>query len=117
MLKKLKVQNDFKAGVSVPGAKKLCITYDKRRVNRSEESYQRNLKRLKDYIQKISRVDEKGKKRIDYGNMRGGATKMPIDHPEKETGKIVELTADMLAFEAAAALREAWLATRKKKSE
>merc|ERR1712096_527523 len=97
--------------------KKLRVAYDKRRVNRSEESYQLNVKRLKEYIQAITRVNDKGKKRIDYEKMRGGATLMPLPEKKLETGKEVEMTADMLAFEAANALREAWLATRKKKSD
>merc|ERR1712060_112802 len=105
------------ARLSVPTSKKLRIVYDPRRVNRNEEGYQLNLKRLKEYIQTITRVNNKGKKRIDFEKMRAGANIMPIEHPPKETGKEVEMTAEMLAFEAAAALREAWLATRKKKKE
>merc|ERR1719228_2132226 len=49
------------AGLSIPAARKLRISYDKRRVNRNEEGYQRNIKRLKEYIQNITRVDNKGK--------------------------------------------------------
>merc|ERR1719317_795791 len=105
------------AGLSIPAAKKLRIAYDKRRVNRSEESYQLNVKRLKEFIQTITRVNDKGKKRVDYEKLRGGATIMPVPTQVKETGTVVEMTADMLAFEAANALREAWLATRKKKTD
>merc|ERR1711923_84394 len=54
------------AGVSPMGAKRFRIAYDRRRVNRSEATFARNVERLKAYIKKVTRTDKKGNKRLDF---------------------------------------------------
>merc|ERR1712173_35675 len=99
------------------GAKRFRIAYDRRRVNRSEGTFARNVERLKAYIAKVTRTDKKGNKRLDFELMASGDADQ--GKPDNKPSACVEedLTTEMIAFEAHAALREQWVQSRPKKEE
>merc|ERR1719245_2186839 len=64
-------------GVSPMGAKRFRIAYDRRRVNRSEATFARNVERIKAYIKKVTMKDKKGNNRLDFELMTTKEAGMP----------------------------------------
>merc|ERR1719195_1956692 len=104
------------AGLSHVAAKRMRIAHDRRRVNRSEETFAENVQRLKAYIEKVTRQDAKGKNRLDHAVMVDGACNIAVSQAGPLKGKVqeVELTTDMISFDAHEALRKQWFLGRKK---
>merc|ERR1719245_1904521 len=104
-------------GVSPMGAKRFRIAYDRRRVNRCEATFAANVERIKAYVQKVTRTDAKGKKRLDFELMATGDAEQPKPCNKPSACVEVDLTAEMLAFDAHAALRKQWIDSRPKKED